>query len=140
MYRNTRFASPRHNLFCGLLVYRLDKLTLDKIDLKKKNKKKVFDVSMISSNIWYYIMDNFYPSFLFWILVIAQNCIVSNLIINVLSSIAPFLNLAYSSPGLMALFIKRPRLDEKRIHRGLPSGVRQRPACLNVRREGQFWI
>ena len=49
-------------------------------------------------------------------LVIAQNCIVLNM--NRLSSLTPFLN----SHGLMALYIKRPRLEEERIGRGMPSG------------------
>ena len=38
VYRNTRFASPCHILWCGRLVYRLDKLayTFHKIDLKNR--------------------------------------------------------------------------------------------------------
>ena len=36
IYRRTRFASSCHILWCGRLVYRQEKLTLDNIDLKNR--------------------------------------------------------------------------------------------------------
>ena len=54
-------------------------------------------------------------------LIIATKCIVLEL--HTLSSVMPFLNFTYSSPGLMTLYIRRPRLDEERIGRGMPSSI-----------------
>mgnify|MGYP003690175919 CR=1 FL=1 len=100
MYRSTRFASPRHILWCGLLVYGVDKLTLDKIVLK--NRKSL-------------IFQCFQAIFQFFIIIIffflnTSTCNSPNFKLhcfefNTLSSITPFLNLAYNSPGLMAFYI-----------------------------------
>ena len=89
MYRSTRCVSPRHILWCSHLIYRPDKLTLYKIDLKIQFK--VFDVAILSSNNSLIQCTILIPLLIFFLL-IAQNCIVLNL--NTLTNIKPFLNLA----------------------------------------------
>ena len=59
MYDNTWFVSPLYILRCGRLVYRLEKLTLAKIDLKNR-KSFMFNVFKQS---FIYIMHNLYPYF-----------------------------------------------------------------------------
>ena len=59
-------------------------------------------------------------------LVIAQNCIVSNL--NRLSNRTSFLDVALISHILMVLYIKRPKLDDEGISRGIPSASTTSPS------------
>ena len=53
MYQSTRFASPRHILWCGRLVYWLEKLTLDKIDLENIKFFISFAQSLYIFWFWY---------------------------------------------------------------------------------------
>ena len=124
MYRSTRFESPRHILWWGRLVYGLDKLTLDKIDLKNR-KSLIFQCFQTIFQVFIFL-------FFFFLNTSTcngpiLNCIVLNL--NTLSSITPFLNLAYSSLGLMAVFFtswwgtNRSRYAEwdiSELHRKVP--------------------
>ena len=81
MYQSDIVASPYHILLCGRLVYRLWKLTLDKLDLKNRKSLMLQCFQAIS----YSYKSNVYTSN-------SPTCIVLNL--NTMSSIKPFLNLA----------------------------------------------
>ena len=85
MYDNTWFVSPLYILRCGCLVYRLEKLTLAKIDLK--NRKSMFNVFRQS---FVYIIHNLFPYF------DASNSpkLYCFEITHTISSVTPFLNLA----------------------------------------------
>ena len=84
------------------------------------NIEKLWYYNVFKQSNLIYTLHNLHPSFVFQILLIAQNCIDLNL--NTLSSITPFLNIAWSIPSLMALDMKRPRLDEEWIGQSMPSG------------------
>ena len=118
MYNNTWFVSLLYIMWCGHLVYRLEKLTPAKIELKNQTfMLNVFKKAFI------YTMRSLYSSFDFD------------------ASNSPKLHCfeithtkqcyTISIPGLMALYIWWPRLDAERIGRGMPSGTYSRQ-CSEV--------
>ena len=113
----TWFVSPLYIMWCGRLVYRLQKLTLAKIDLKNR-KSLMFNVF---KQLFIYTMYNLHPSFDFHAFNSPKlHCFE---ITHTQSCVTLFLNLVLNSSGLMALYIDQTVETWWRIGRGLLSDL-----------------
>ena len=97
MHNNTWFVSPLYIVWSGQPVYCLDKLTLAKIDFWNR----ISFIFNVFKQLFIYRKYSLYPSFDFD---------ASNSPKLTRSSLTLFLNLAQSSPCLMALKIRRSKL------------------------------